>query len=224
MSTFVFDTFIGTSGLWLRDHIGETGASWSSAYVESTASHARIGSGNRATTYWDGVTSSQHLYYVASGAPASMNYAVTADIQLGNLKLDGSPEAGLMGISGRVTENPGNLPDHVSLYWVRDGWYVIYNTLAGGQNTLGAWSDPFVSAGVGATRNAQLRMVGDTIEGYIDNILRITGTLPVVLATGKAGIFARVSPAGYEHYLDNFQAYDIATPDATRRRVFVSYL
>lgn len=198
-TSFVNDTFTDTAGTTLASHIGETGATWTNhpSYPNETI----IDSAGRIRNNYSGHGST----YYSSGVPFSADYIVQTDVTLLSSAGD------YMGILGRMSTSSG------TFYWfdysnIRSKWELLksVNNIV---TSLAENSESFGSTGT--THTLQLSMIGSTISGYSDGVLKVTATDSAISSAGRAGIVndgITIDTTG--QHQDNFMAFG-SVPVAT---------
>jgi hypothetical protein len=200
MATFVSDTFTDTSATALESHTGETGATWvkNSTYAGGLV----ISDANRCRH----VDDTSNAGYYASGTPAAADYEVQGTVRfLSDLN-------GGIGIGGRMSTSADTMYfAHYNNNAANEA-FDLYKIVAGSYTQLGSsYSDPL---GAGDERVMRLRMEGDQISLYVDDVLRIGPITDTALTVaGRAGIraFLNATDAGGIH-IDTFSATDIEAP------------
>ncbi len=175
--------------LLLRDHVGETGATW----TLETGGDARLFGGRVHSVTDAGIHS-------ASGTPASADYDVSADL-ICTTAVGSAPQ-----ISGRIN---GGSPDMYFVdYAASSTNFTLQKRISGSNTTLGTYTDAAFTAGV--TRSVMLRMRGSAISVLVDGVVRIGPVTDTgVTAVGKAGLsFVNAAAAGelIGYRADNFVA------------------
>jgi hypothetical protein len=210
VATFVSDSFTDTSGTALASHTGETGATWAknSAYAGDLV----ISNANRCRH----VDDTSNAGYYASGTPANADYEVQAIIRF--LTDTG---AGI-GAAGRMSTSAN------TMYFVdyetnaSDTLHRLFSMVTGTAANLGTYSD-VLSAG--NERVQRLRMEGDNIDLYVDDVLRVNPAAnTAVTAAGKAGIRAFLNGSDTTGvHIDTYSATDIEAGGSTVPAKMQSY-
>lgn len=200
MAQFSSDTFTGTENAELTAY----NAAWTRH--ASYGNNCEIVSGRLRSS----VAVSPSVYY-HSGAPASADYSVNADLYF--LETDGGAD-GVHGVVGRCSTSAN------TLYMARyagassDRWD-LYKAVAGTFTLLGSSAQSIAS---GTTNNVKLEMIGSAIklfkQGSGTATISVTDT--AITAAGKAGF--RIANANNDTtgiHLDNFSADDAAAGGVT---------
>lgn len=198
-TSFVNDTFTDVVGTILASHTGETGATWTNhpSYPNETI----IDSAGRIRNNYSGHGSA----YYSSGVPFSADYIVQTDVTLLSSAGD------YMGILGRMSMSNG------TFYWfdysnIRSKWE-LFKSVNDVVTSLATNSESFGSTGT--THTLQLSMIGSTISGYSDGVLKVTATDSAISSAGRAGIVndgITIDTTG--QHQDNFMAFG-SVPVAT---------
>lgn len=189
----VDDTFTDTSGLALESHTGEVGATWTE-HGSYTAGALVISSAGRCRNNVAG----NSLYY-ASGAPAGVEYDVSADFYPVTVA---TPS---IGICGRVDTGADTfyIVEIETTRYRQAKWVASVNTL------LGAWTNTPVA---GVSEAAKLEIRDATKKTFVNGVERISSTDNAITAAGKAGIRTRnvLQSDSAGMHVDNFQLNDLA--------------
>ena len=201
MAQFASDDFAGTENALLSTY----NAAWTQH--SGSATTAEIASGRVRGT------AAGAAFYYHSGAPATADYSVSADVYEAS-----NPPAYAAGVTGRTDTSA------VTLYFARhargssgtvDAWQ-LYKAVAGTFTQLGSNVTDGINTGTSA--RVELRMVGTTIALYKrgESTAAISVTDSSITAAGKAGI--RLGYSGSDtpsdtaaYHLDNFSADDLRT-------------
>ncbi len=201
-----FDSFTGTSQALLTSRTGETGATWA-----QVTGIQRLDSQNRAYRSGTGYAAA-----AASGAPATANYSVEADlVRKGGPALAGDSA----GVIGRQVGNTFYIAR-----WTMNKTWEISEVNNAAPVALAASA---VQADLPADQpvNLRLEMIGSTpttLNLYVDGVLEVTATDSTApfTAAGKAGIMdgefagtANKTDTNGVH-LDNFQVSGSTYPRA----------
>lgn len=193
----VEDTFTDTNDVLLDAHVGELGATWTRHSLDTGDVIIRNNT-IRAST--PGVNGG----YLASGIPNSPDYDVIADFIV---KTNDSGSQ-FVEVHGRASTTVRTRYVLAADY---TGYYLI-KTLAGFTSSLGDYTVTLVD---GETHRVMLRMMGTTIQAYIDGVLRINATDSEIRVVGQAGVLIyddNATPSDTTGiHIDNFQAADIAS-------------
>jgi hypothetical protein len=186
---FVKDTFTDTAGTTLALHTGETGATW--VNHQSYPYETVIDNAGRIRCN----TSSGSAYY-SSGSPNSADYIVQADVTL--LSSNGD----YVDIVGRISATSN------SYYWFGYSNNQARWQLGKNASYLSTKSEYF--GDIGTTHTIQLSMIGNTISGYSDGILKVQAIDTSITSAGNAGILSNgtVTDTTGQH-LDNFIAMQL---------------
>jgi hypothetical protein len=210
------DSFTESSGTLVKNHVGETGATWTAENGGAGAGQETIGTDGRAYRAGKGLA----LVYT-DATPASPNYSVEADLHQKTLLNNDT-----VGVFGRMQGTGAGL----KLY-------------TAGRSTGGAWQigevanaslSPIATASastltVGQTYRVRLEMSGTTptttLKLYVNGVLVLTGsdsTAPLT-AVGKAGFVDGTAPPAGDAvvksssvglHVDNFQVTPASYPRA----------
>lgn len=168
MTIFASDSFAGTEGTELSAY----DAVWTK--VTGVTGNAEIASERlRASS-----TTTPAYYH--SGAPASADYAVSADLYFHESGATVGPAAGVI---GRCSTSANT--HYMGRYAGNAGWQ-LFKIVAGTVTQLGV-SVP-EAVGAGSTKTCTLDMVGSTIRVLSDGVEKISVTDTAITAAGKAGV------------------------------------
>lgn len=192
--SFATDTFTGTT----NQELSLYSAAWSKHTGYAQDGVIGVDSG----TYAICNSNTLAAVYQNSGAPASADYSVFADLK----KLTGA-NAPQLGVCGRMAA--GADTRYAFLHLHGSNVSRLYKWVAGTQTQLGS---DYANTLTSTAQRFELRMSGTSISGYIDGVLRVGPVTDVAIsAAGKAGIHmfnmreVGVADAGS---LDNFDAVD----------------
>lgn len=153
------------------------------------------------------------MYY--SGAPASADYSVQADIRIFDA-------TGAVGIVGRCSTTASTF---YYTYITNNNSELVLAKMVGGAITS---LDTFNSAGffaAGSTYTVELRMAGTSIKVFVDTVERCDATDSAITAAGRGGIRGiNLSDTYTGKHIDNVRVYDSTTPPAGRSFVVTSGL
>lgn len=170
MSTFVQDSFTDSDGVALQSHTGETGATWTK--VTGFSRDAQI-QGN----VLENLTNTDAAYY-ASGTPANADYEVELDYSWVNSGLATSE------VLGRIDTSNG---DFYSFYYRRDAnQFRLRKRISSAFTTLSSASGS--SPASGTYLNHRLVLSGSNLEGFVDDVSKLTATDASLSSAGKAGL------------------------------------
>lgn len=180
MANFLIDTFTGVPGTTLASHVGETGATW---VLHPTNPNGEIvlSSADRART--NAVTVLEASLYYASGVPASANYGVSSTMRVLSIELSGQ-----LGVAGRIDT-------------VAQTYYRFIHALDGGGAGVGRWLLGKFVSGVyteldfsaqtladDTDYNFELRMVDDSITGFVNGTPVCEAVDSSIATAGRAGV------------------------------------
>ena len=164
MADITLDTFTGSNGTSLTAHTGEHGAAWSN-HPSYTGAAVLTGNG----TVRANQTGFSEFY--ASGVPADANYSVE-----GVLDIQSAIGSQFVAICARLSTS-----SHAA--------YFLYNfngdwALQNASGNIATWT-------AAAADGDRLRVScnGSAIQGWINNVLRLSGTDSTITAAGRAGLF-----------------------------------
>lgn len=197
MAQFASDTFTGTEGTELSAYA----AAWTrhTSYTinsEIAANRARQSASLGGSAYWH------------SGTPASADYSVSADLFFKETN-GGTSGAGPI---GRVDTAANTFYHARYIGSTADAWQ-LYKFVAGATTLLGSSAQAITDE---TSHNCKLRMVGTTIEVYVDGgaTALISVTDSAIAAAGKAGLrfFDNTTTPSdtVGIHIDNFSAVDIS--------------
>ena len=190
MSVGLSDTFTDTNATVLSSHTGESGHSWTKhgSYTPNWLVQT-----NRA---YSSSTGQPGAYYSA-WTPGSADYSVEAVVFARTLTT-----AGYNGPAGRVDVAANTM--YAVRYLHGTGWE-LYKVEAGSLTVLATWAETLTTSD---SRTARLRMVGTTIEMYVDGTLRGSATDSSIAAAGVPGMrgFNSTSTTGF--HIDAIVAYN----------------
>ena len=199
MSQFVNDTFTDTAGTTLASHTGETGATWTE-YGE-TGGAVAISAAGRAYPS----VAAPSAYY-ASGAPATAEYDVEADLYIA------ANPAGFCNTWLAARADSTNNNWYMAGYTANTGAFALqmFKRVAGSYTSLGSFS---LTLSVGSTTHMKfsVRNSGTLQNLIVGGTSYITASDTAISAAGKAGVrFDTNDPADASHgyQLDNFTATD----------------
>lgn len=191
----VTETFTGTDGTALEDHVGEVGATWT--WHPNYPAYVRLQSGRGWGPEWG--------LYFASGIPATAEYDVTADIHV-------KSNTGAMGIVARASTSGTD-----NLYMARYNaattrWELV--KCSGSCTVLASYSQTLT---VGTTYALKLEVRNGTKKLFVNGVERASSTDNTITQVGRAGIrtgpgTGPTSTAGY--HIDNF-VVENAAPDTS---------
>ena len=197
MAQFASDAFTNAAGTALPTH----NAAWTKH--PTPAGTAVITDADRVR---HGESGQESVYY-HSGAPASADYSVSADLFF----KDANGGTGATGVAGRIDTAAK------TFYFARysggtfDRWE-LYKYVAGTATLLGSFAEAITDE---TSHNIKLEMVGTAIKLYRDgsSTATVSVTDSSISAAGKAGLYLRdtssvVNTAGI--HPDNFSADDVA--------------
>ncbi len=165
---FVRDTFSAANGTSLGAHAPDLGGAW----IEDTSGMAIQGNQLESPNFGDGRAHN-------AATPTSADYDVQVDV---TLAVAGYGNKG--GVRGR--DAGGRLGDAYEAYfsesahtWILDRWKGFNST------TLGTFADPGFTAG---TKTLTLRMIGSSIQVFVNGTLRISATDSGITAANHPGL------------------------------------
>lgn len=191
-SLSVTDSFTDTDGVAITAHTPDTGGTWS-LHPSSVSGAAAIIATNRIRANHSG----DNIFY-HSNDPATPDYIVEADLRVLTLVA-----GNLVGVHGRCSTSVKT--NYFFGYSTDSAWHLFKN-VSGSFTDLGSFSQVLSTS---TTYHIKLEMLGSTINGYVDGVLRITATDSAITAAGKCGIWmqgAITNSTGI--HLDNFTARD----------------
>ena len=190
---FLADSFTGSSGTPIVEHLPGTGNIWLPAYGFTPTPNAALdGSG--------GVFSQTALnaFYRNTAVPSSADYWVQADFVWKSTIASDQP-----GIAGRM--QAGNQ----AFFFVRwsgsaGGWQLFKSSTTGTSSQLGSTATDTFTSG---TKTVRLTMVGTTISAQVNGTTVISVTDSSISGAGHAGIrMGNVQTASTGIHVTNLQA------------------
>lgn len=168
---FLLDTFTAVDGTLLTAHTSDSGASWSLQTGYAPASGNVITAGSMWAPSSTGV-------YKTSAIPPTADYGVRA-IMIFLTTINDN-----IGVIGRAD------PAANTFYFFRldkaSGVYQLFKTLGGVSTQLG--SDVADGGTFAGLKSIELRMVGTTISGWVNNVKVIEVTDSSITLAGRAGV------------------------------------
>ena len=191
----VYDTFTDDNGTYLKDHIGEIGAIWT-RLTYSDSFYADVYWVDTNHIQWDTIGGNLNAY-MASGIPPTADYYVQCTVTIPASFTD---DYTFMALIARTYETGLGYGYHPPGYYLElgynssSGWHLsLWGYKSNGVDQVGTaypWTTDnytlgFISSG---TYTIKLKVVGSTIEGYIDGVLRVNFTNSDITAKGFAGM------------------------------------
>ncbi len=171
------DNFTDTDGTLLSAHTADSGHTWTQH--AAFAGTAEI-NGNRLRS-----TSNTRSNYYSSDVPSSANYIVTA-----RLRKLGSAFSNA-GVFARMSTGTPLNTYGLAYFQLSNEWRLI-RTTNGTQANLATYSQTF---NLDEEREIELRVVGDSVKGFIDGVERLSATDGTHTAAGRAGVWVQQSQA-----------------------------
>ena len=192
----VTDSFTGTNGTLLENHVGETGASWifHPAYpADLTLLNGRV---------WG----PEWGLYLASGIPPTNEYDVSVDLTV-------MSNSGAIGVVGRsLTSGSDSL--YMARYNMAGTRWELVKCISTGCTNLATATETLV---IGSTYNLKLEIRNAAKKLYVNGVERASSTDNAITQVGRAGIRSgpgvTTSTTGY--HLDNFSVTVPPTTDTT---------
>ena len=189
----VSDTFTGTNGTLLENHVGETGAAWT--FHPNYPADLTLLNGRVWGPEWG--------LYFPSGTPPTNEYDVSVDVTV-------MSNAGAIGVVGRsLTSGADSL--YMARYNAATAQWELVKCISTGCSNLATFPQTLA---LGATYNLKLEIRNAAKKLYVDGVVRASSTDNAITQVGKPGIRSgpgvTTSTTGY--HLDNFT---VNNPPAT---------
>lgn len=171
MPTVFSDNFTDTGGTTLASHVPGTGTSWTALTGTGLSGNMQIDTGGTyARNGTSGITA-----YTADATYPQADYTVT-----GTIVRPGSPFGDTFAVMGRAAD--GN-----NFYGFRNNatTWQIWTRIAGANTAVGTTFSAAPANGDIFT----LEMIGSTLNGYVNSVLRCTATNSSLTAAGKGGLW-----------------------------------
>jgi hypothetical protein len=169
--SFVVDTFTAADGTLLAEHIGETGANWSSNPLGDIAA---IIEGNAARLQGTG---NHRMVFYASGLPATAEYTVSTPYWL-------AENTGNGGAIGRVATGAATM--YFGARRSSDGKLILQKFVEGTLTLLGEFAAGAMT--IGEEGAIDLELLDATKRVYHGGVERISSTDNTITAAGRAGV------------------------------------
>lgn len=192
----VTDSFTGTSGTLLENHVGEVGASWT--WHSNYPADLKLQDGRVWGPEWG--------LYFASGIPATNEYDVRADVHV-------KSNAGAIGVVARsLTSGSDSL--YMARYNAAFSRWELVKCISTGCTNLATYSQTLT---VGSTYALKLEVRNATKKLFVDGVERASSTDNTITQVGRAGIRSGpgVTTATTGYHLDNFSVDPPPSTDTT---------
>ena len=208
MAQFASDDFEGTNGTEL------------SAYNGAWTRHTSYTGNSQIAVTRLGVSSQTNSCYWHSGAPATADYSVSADLFM----KEASGGTAYVGVVGRVSTTANTF--YMARYagGADDSWQ-LYSAVAGSFTLLGSSAQALTDE---TAYSLKLEMIGTAVKLYKEGSSTplISATDSSITAAGKAGVRlvsgATVPSDNTGIHIDNFRADDAAAAATTPQRYTVN--
>ena len=192
----VSDSFTGTNGTLLENHVGETGATWT--FHPNYPADLKLLNGRVWGPEWG--------LYFPSGIPATNEYDVAADFTV-------MSNAGAIGLVGRsLTSGADSL--YMGRYNAGTAQWELVKCVSAGCSNLATFPQTLA---IGSTYAVKLEIRNAAKKLYVDGVLRASSTDNTITQVGRAGIRSgpgvTTSTGGY--HLDNFTVNPPPSTDTT---------
>ena len=207
-----WDSFTGTAGTQIGARPGDSGMTWQlhpSLMRPQDAARGVLTAAGRVRREGSG-----RLTYQASTVPSSADYAVEADVHVASM-LPGDEAVLQARVSDAGTRyyqwsyETAPTTSRWTLLRVQDEVVTV----------LGSFDQTMRP---GETHRARLEVQGSTVRGYVDGVLRVSGTDTAVTATGRPGIglgwdaALAIDDDSDGFHLDDFRVVDASPPPSLR--------